>query len=201
MRIAVDKNQVQAGSHYKSNFRNHRAMEKMGHELVITVLPYGDYCEVTDKISDIISRRGNKLKKLDFAGAIKVSVDRKGSISEIAGNLCSSSREHERFHNEYALAQQCGCKFYILIEDDAVTSLDELEKWENPRAKRYYQLKAYQAKGGKLKRQLPKQPPVSGKRLASSLRTVEREYGAKVVFCKPEDAAQRIVEILKGGNE
>ena len=199
MRIAVDKNQVQAGSHYKSNFRNHRAMEKMGHELVELPLPYSDYCRVTDEMQDTIDRRRTRLKKADLVGDIKIAVDRKNSIDEICGNICSSKRAHDRFRDEVILAQKCGCKFYVLIEDKTVTDIDSLEKWENPRAKRYFIMKAREAKGYKLGVKLAKQPPASGKTLAKAMRTMTEKYGVEFVFCKPEDAAQRIVEILTNG--
>jgi len=57
------------------------------------------------------------------------------------------------------------------------------------------------AKGYKLKYPIAKQPPASGKTLAKALRTMETKYGVTFLFCKPKDAAARIVEILKGGNE
>ena len=102
MRIAVDKNQVQAGSHYKSNFRNHRALEKMGHELVELPLPYSDYCRVTDEMQDTIDRRGMRLKKADLVGDIKVAVDRnRKALNELiyaikSVALCEVEGIHER---------------------------------------------------------------------------------------------------------
>ena len=196
MKIAVDKNQLQKGSHAQSNAYNHRMMERAGHELVALPLPYADYCEVTEEMQETIDRRGDKLKKADLVGDIKIAVDRKNSIDEICGNVCSTTSAHERFRDEVILAQKCGCKFYVLIEDDKVTSLDDLEKWQNPREKKYFYYKALMAQGKKLRMILPKQPPASGKKLAKALRTMETKYGVKFLFCKPKDAAQRIVEIL-----
>lgn len=201
MKIAVDKNQLQKGSHAQSNAYNHRMMERAGHELIALPLQFGDYCEVTDEMQETIDRRGGKLKKADFAADIKIAVDRKNSIDEICGNVCSTTKAHERFRDEVILAQKNGCKFYVLIEDESVTSLDDLENWENPREKKYFIMKARKDKGYKLKYPLPKQPPASGKTLAKALRTMETKYGVKFLFCKPKDAAARIVEILKGGNE
>ena len=201
MKIAVDKNQLQKGSHAQSNAYNHRMMERAGHELVALPLPYADYCEVTEEMQETIDRRGDKLKKIDLVGDIKIAVDRKNSIDEICGNVCSTTKAHERFRDEVILAQKHGCKFYVLIEDDKVTSLDDLEKWQNPREKKYFYYKALMAQGKKLRMILPKQPPASGKKLAKALRTMEEKYGVKFLFCKPKDAAERIVEILKGGNE
>ena len=201
MKIAVDKNQVQKGSHAQSNAYNHRMMERAGHTLIALPLPFGDYCEVTDEMQETIDRRGDKLKKADLVGDIKIAVDRKNSIDEICGNVCSTTSAHERFRDEVILAQKCGCKFYVLIEDDKVTSLDDLEHWQNPREKKYFIMKARKDKGYKLKYPIAKQPPASGKTLAKALRTMETKYGVKFLFCKPKDAAARIVEILKGGNE
>ena len=196
MKIGVDKNQLQKGSHAKSNAYNHRMMERAGHELIALPLQFGDYCEVTEEMQETIDRRGDKLKKADLVGDIKIAVDRKNSIDEICGNVCSTTSAHERFRDEVILAQKCGCKFYVLIEDDKVTSLDDLEKWENPREKKYFYYKALMAQGKKLRMILPKQPPESGKKLAKALRTMETKYGVKFLFCKPKDAAERIVEIL-----
>ena len=201
MKIGVDKNQLQKGSHAQSNAYNHRMMERAGHELVKLPLQFGDYCEVTDEMQETIDRRGDKLKKADLAADIKIAVDRKNSIDEICGNVCSTAKAHERFRDEVILAQKHGCKFYVLIEDESVTSLDDLEHWQNPREKKYFYYKALMAQGKKLRMILPKQPPASGKKLAKALRTMEEKYGVKFLFCKPKDAAERIVEILKGGNE
>ena len=199
MKIAVDKNQLQKGSHAQSNAYNHRMMERAGHELVAIPLPYGDYAEVTAEMQETIDRRGDKLKKADLVGDIKIAVDRKNSIDEICGNVCSTTKAHERFRDEVILAQKCGCKFYVLIEDDKVTSLDDLEHWQNPREKKYFYYKALMAQGKKLRMILPKQPPASGKKLAKALRTMETKYGVTFFFCKPKDAAARIVELLTNG--
>ena len=199
MKIAVDKNQLQKGSHAQSNAYNHRMMERAGHTLVALPLPFGDYAELTEEMQRGIERRGDRLKKIDLVGDIKIAVDRKNSIDEICGNVCSTTKAHERFRDEVILAQKCGCKFYVLIEDEKVTNLDDLEHWQNPREKKYFYYKALMAQGKKLRMILPKQPPASGKKLAKALRTMETKYGVEFVFCKPEDAAQRIVELLTKG--
>lgn len=196
MKIGVDKNQLQKGTHAKSNAYNHRAFERMGHELVPIPMPYGDYCLVTEQMQETIDRRGAKLKKADLVGDIKVAVDRKNSIDEICGNVCSTTASHERFRDECILAQKCGCKFVILVEDDEVKSLDDLERWVNPREKKYFIMKARRDKGCKLKYPLPKQPPASGKTLAKALRTMKEKYGIEVVFAKPKDASKTMIEVL-----
>ena len=201
MKIAVDKNQLQKGSHEKSNAYNHLILERMGHELIGVKMPYGDYAEYTESVHEVIERRGNKYTKMDLAPRVRIAVDRKNSIGEICGNVSSKSAEHGRFRDECIRAQDNGCRFYVLIEDEKVKNLDDLEKWENPREKKYFVMKARQAKGYKIKYPIAKQPPASGKKLAKALRTMETKYGVTFLFCKPKDAAARIVEILKGGNE
>ena len=196
MKIAVDKNQVQKGSHAESNKYNHMMLKRMGHELFSLPLPIGDYCILTDEMRETIDRRRTRLKKMDLIGDIKVAVDRKNSIDEICGNVCSTARGHERFRDECILAQKCGCKFYVLVEDENIKNLDDLEHWVNPREKKYFVMKARQDKGYKLKYPLPKQPPASGKTLAKALRTMQEKYGIEVVFAKPKDAARVMVELL-----
>lgn len=196
LKIGVDKNQLQKGSHEESNAYNHGKLEGYGCELIPLPLPFADYCLVTDGVQETINRRASKLKKADLVGDIKVAVDRKNSIDEICGNVCSVTKAHERFRDECILAQKCGCKFYVLVEDDKVKNLDDLEKWVNPREKRYFCFKALQKKGKAQNVRLSKQPPASGKTLAKALRTMEERYGITVLFCKPKDAARKIIELL-----
>lgn len=195
MFIAVDRNQT-TGAHEPSNRANHNALACMGHTLIVTNLPYGDYALMTPHMTDIMKRRGKKLRRLDFAGAIDRVIDRKGSVAELAQNLCSTREEHERFHTEYTLAQQCGAQFYVLVEDDHIRCIDDVERWVNPRISQYYCRKAMEQKGFHYKHPLPSQPPVNGVRLAKTLRTIESKYNVHFVFCTPQEAPAAIVGIL-----
>lgn len=188
--IAVDKNQC-TGAHLRSNSRNHDRLLKAGHMLYQLPLPYGDYIQITPQIEEIIRRRGTKLGKADLMGAIKISVDRKASLSEICGNICGGKTAHERFQNELIKAQQCGCKMYILVEDDSAGEVRDVFKWVNPRAKMYHINKA---RG----RKVPSKPPTNGQTIAKAMMTMEYKYGCKFVFCKPSEAAEKIVELLEG---
>ncbi len=195
MFIAVDKNQF-SGSHEQSNRANHDGLKALGHTLVTVLLPYGDYARLTPEMTDIMTRRGNKMRRLDLAGSISTVIDRKANVSELAQNMCSTAEEHERFHTEYTLARQCGCRFFLLVEDDHIRSLDDLEQWENPRRKRWEHWKEMESKGYTLKRPLPKRPPVDGKALAKALRTIEERYGVKTYFCTPQEAPSAIAYLL-----
>ena len=168
----------------------------MGHTLVPTLLPYGDYSLMTPAMTDTMKRRGSKLRKLDYAGIIPTVVDRKANLSEVAQNLCSGKDEHARFINEVIVARQCGAQVYILVEDDRIRCIDDVEKWQNPRISDYYKRKALEEKGWHFQRPLPTHPPVSGAQLAKTLRTVEERYGARFIFCTPQEAPAAIVGLL-----
>lgn len=168
----------------------------MGHTLVTTVLPYGDYAVMTPAMTDTMKRRGSKLRKLDYAGLITTVVDRKASMSEIAQNLCSGKAEHSRFINELVVARQCGAHVYVLIEDDSIKNIDDVERWQNPRISEYYKRRALEQQGWHFQRPLPAHPPVSGKQLAKTLRTVESKYGVRFEFCTPQQAPSAIVYLL-----
>lgn len=192
MIIGIDKNQC-TGTHARSNARNHNKMMDSGHMLVQLPLPYGDYIQITPQIEEIIRRRGRKLNKSDLMGAIKISVDRKQNVQECVGNICGGRASHERFQNELIKAQQCGCKMYILVEEDDVTEVRDVFRWVNPRAKMYYINKS---RG----RKVPSKPPTNGQTIAKAMMTMEKKYGCTFVFCKPHEAADKIVELLKGEN-
>ena len=196
MRIAVDRNQT-IGSHEKSNAGLHKQLENLGCELSVMPLPFGDYCLITDEMQDTINRRGDKLKKADLVGDIKISCDRKNSILELAGNICGKS--HARFRDEVILASKCGCKLYIVVEDDGgyvdrkktiynkpVRSIDDLFSWKNSRA--------FIWKAGK---QLYPNA-TKGATLAKACLTMKAKYGCEFVFCSSKDAGEMILKLLSG---
>lgn len=194
MKIAADKNQF-AGSHGISNAKKHIQIERdLGHELIGIPLPFGDYCLITDEMKETISRRGAKLKKQDLVGDIKVSVDSKKDLLEVCGNICSGS--HGRFRDEVILAQKCGCKLYILVEEPKIKSIDDVFRWQNPRAHRYNKIKYMQGIGKWEEVKLPKKPPTSGETLAKSMITMQLKYGVEFLFTSPQEAGKKIIELL-----
>ena len=163
-------------------------------------LPCADYILVNDRVQEMLDRkkaRGIPPKKMDFAGLYDVAVDSKRDILEICGNVCGKS--HARFIDEVSWAKNNGVKLYILVENDeqnltkdgsikneVIHSLDELPQWKNPRL--------FIRKGGK---QL--YPTATrGITLFKALKTIETKYGCTFVFCSSNEAAQKIVELLKG---
>lgn len=199
MLIGIDRNQL-TGTHKKSNEANHRRMMSMGHELMPLPLPYGDYIQITPDIAETIKRRGDKIKKMDLVNDIKIAVDRKNSIDEICGNLCSSQREHERFREEAITAQKAGAKFYVVIENtEGIKSLDDVRKWSNPRLHRYNKIN-YMHRLGKWQnvKNPGKRPPCDNIRLMKTMYTMAQKYSINWIFVSPYESATKIVELLTG---
>lgn len=103
-------------------------------------LPVGDYILLTDAVTDVIARkekRGVPLKKMDFLGSYKTSIDTKKDLQEIISNICG--KQHARFRDECILAKNNGIQLYVLVENtDGVTSIEDLKDWVNPRSQIIY---------------------------------------------------------------
>lgn len=195
--IIEDKGQKE-GLHILKNryFKSHDI------EVLRAPLPVGDYIIATDKVMDVIKRktaRKMELKKMDFLGTYDVSVDTKKDMQEIAGNICGKA--HMRFRDECILAQNNGIKLYVLIENtDKVYSVNDVFTWHNPRVDRYNNIAYMHTLGKLLNVSLPKTKPTSGKVLAKAMLTMQLKYGVEFVFCRPEDAGEKVIELL-GGSE
>ena len=198
MRIGADKNQF-SGSHRKSNERKHDDLVALGCEIIPIPLPFGDYIIVDETVEETINRRNGKLKKQDLVADYKVVVDTKKDLQEVIGNICSKS--HERFRDELIIAQKMGAQIYILIEDDDVENFDDILNWENPRLKKWQQIEKAQSEGKMLNVYHKKKPPTSAKTLYKAMKTMEKKYGCKFVFCKKKNTARAIIHLLTKGIE
>lgn len=177
----------------------HEWWQKQGVEIQRYRLPVGDYVLMNDKIQDLLDRkakRGIPVKMMDFLGTYSKVCDSKESIMEIVNNVQS---EHERFRDELILAKNNGIKLYIVIENEGryvdyrktiwnatVRCIDDLNNWHNPRL--------YIKKNGKPV--YPKAMP--GTQLAKICHTMEERYGCKFLFCKPDESAKLIIDLLQG---
>lgn len=191
--LIEDKGQKE-GQHILKN----RYFENNEIEVLRAPLPVGDYIIADDKVSDVIHRKAKRnmeVKKMDFIGTYAVAVDTKKDMQEIIGNICGKS--HPRFRDECILAQNNGIKLYVLIENaDGVKSVEDVFKWRNPRLERYNRIKYMQSCGKWLNASIPITPPTSGKTLAKSMLTMQLKYGVEFVFCRPEEAGKKIIELL-----
>lgn len=144
----------------------HEYFESLGIKTVNSKLLVGDYSVASDG---------------------SVSVDTKKDIAELYSCLVSS---HDRFRSECELAQEAGIKLYILVENkDGITTLSELggDKWKNPQWFRYWKAKRSGV--------VPK-PPVSNVTLMKIAWTMQEKYGVEFVFCSPEEAGAKVLELL-----
>lgn len=195
MLLIEDKGQKE-GQHILKNryFANNEI------EVLRAPLPVGDYIIATDKVVDVIHRksaRDMELKKMDFLGTYDISVDTKKDMQEIVGNICGKA--HPRFRDECILAQNNGIKLYVLVEStDKVHSINDVFTWHNPRADRYNKIAYMHTHGKWLNVPLPKAKPTSGAVLAKAMLTMQFKYGVEFVFCRPENAGAKVVELLQG---
>ena len=193
MRIVEDKaNKID--QHEKKN----RWWKNNGVDVLRYPLPVGDYIFVTDKVQDVITRkqkRNVEIKKMDFMGSYKVCVDTKKDIQELIGDICG--KQHERFRDECMLAQNNGIKLFILVENEPIVinerkgivspyidSLDNLHRFVNPRL--------FIWRGGK--QSYPN--ATKGITLKKACLTMKAKYGVEFLFCRPNDSARKVIELL-----
>lgn len=126
----------------------------------------------------------------------KICVDTKENIGEIVNNICGKS--HERFRNELIRAQEAEIQLYILVEnEDGVTCIEDLCRWQNPRLHRYNKIRYMHNLGKWQHIKLPKRPPTKGETLAKAMITMEQEYGVRFLFCHPSEAGAKVIELLE----
>lgn len=124
-----------------------------------------------------------KLPYGDYAILQSITVDTKRDIAELAYDI---HNDHARFRRECVGARDNGIKLVILTENtEGITSLGTLSNWREPKSQF-------------VKRKYARQP-IDGSRLAKACFTMSRKYGVVFDFCKPEEAADRIIELLTGG--
>lgn len=180
-----------------------RWWKSRGIDVVRYPLPVGDYILADEKVRELIKRkqkRNVEIKKMDFVGTYKVCVDTKKDIQELIGDICG--KQHERFRDECMFAQNNGIKLYILVENVGlvinerkgiyspfIDKIDNLHKFVNPRL--------FIWRGGK---QLYP-TATKGITLKKACLTMMQKYGVEFIFCKPNQAAEKVVELLATGNE
>jgi predicted peroxiredoxin len=99
----------------------------------------------------------------------KRSIDTKsGGISELCADLY---RDKKEFNKKYRKCYEQGIELYVLVEQE-ITSLNDILSWSSPHSK------------------------ISGKMLYDMIDRVRKSYGVKFVFCRKENVAQTIINIL-----
>lgn len=118
-----------------------------------------------------------RVEKLDAGDYMleggKVTVDRKGSIEEISGNLTNPT-DKQRFMREVRRSRQLGLRLVVLVETNKYKGVKDLAAWKS------------------------KYTPVRGTVLIREMERLRYAYGVEFRFCPKMSAAKKIVEILEG---
>lgn len=116
-----------------------------------------------------------RVEKLDVGDYMieggMVTVDRKGSVEEISGNLTNPA-DKVRFWNEVRLARQLGLRLVVLVETNKYKAVKDLASWKS------------------------KYSPVRGGALIREMERLRHAYGVEFRFCPKMSAAKKIIDIL-----
>lgn len=110
-------------------------------------------------------------------------------------------KRHGFFHRGLKRAQNSGIKLFVLVENrDRVFSLEDLLLWQNPRAniwKNSDEVIGFWKNGKPKYKRIRKYPDAaSGEWLQRACLTMNKKYGVDFLFCTPEDAGAKILELL-----
>lgn len=141
---------------------------------------HANKAEYFDSIGECVIRCA--LPVGDYQRPAKVAVDTKKDILELGMDL---KKDHARFARECRKAQELGTQLVILVENtDGVKNLSDLAQWIEPND-------SYERRNqhGRAKR-------YKGETLAKACNTMHKRYGVLFGFCTPDEAGERIIEIL-----
>lgn len=113
---------------------------------------------------------------MTFGGT--TTVDTKMDVEEIAGNI--GGEGHVRFREECKLAQEIGADLIVLVENrHGFETVDDVKAWVNPNPRKTAR-------------------SIEGPRLAKAMHTMSERYGVQFMFCAPEEAGRKVIELLGG---
>jgi ERCC4-type nuclease len=106
----------------------------------------------------------------------RLVIDRKQNLLEVASNLV---QQHDRFLNEIKRANAAGIKVIFLVEHGyGVKSIEDVEKWENPRLKE-------------------SKFAISGARLYKLIKVLCAHHNVEFLFCDKKETGAKIIELLR----
>lgn len=132
---------------------------------------------------------------LDFGDYIRegsnISVDTKKDVQEV---VCDIGRDHARFVRELERARAAGWRLVVLVEQHPeYNDREKLADWVPYQCKRCGRCDdpstATRCSRYRFK-------PMQGTTVARTLKTLERKHGCVFEFCRKQDTARRICEIL-----
>lgn len=132
-------------------------------------------------------------RKLDFGdysyGPSNVYVDTKKDVQELAGNV---GREHARFVRELDRAAAAGCRLVVLVEEHPeYADRSRMDGWRPLPCRR---CRLCDPARDRCRRHRFK--PMQGATVAKIITRLESEHGARFEFCRRQDTARRICELL-----
>lgn len=98
----------------------------------------------------------------------KRSIDTKQDLAELSSDLY---RDKTEFNKKYRKCYEQGIELYVLVEQE-IKRLNDILSWSSPHSK------------------------ISGRMLYEMIDRVRKSYGVKFVFCRKENVAQTIINIL-----
>lgn len=110
-------------------------------------------------------------------------------------------KRHGFFHRGLKRAQNSQIKLIILVDnEDGITCIHDLYRWHNPRLDilvNSNQMIGF-GRNGKPRYQKVRKFPhaATGEWLAKACLTMEMKYGCKFLFCRPEEAGAKILNLL-----
>lgn len=124
----------------------------------------------------------HELEVGDYCRPPLVSVDTKKDMTEFCGNLRT---DHKRFRAECERAQAMGTLLIVLVENtEGITSLNDLSKWRESE-------RDFRRRRGKSR--------YFGSQIAKTCKTMTERYGVWFDFCTPDEAAQRVIDLIERG--
>lgn len=116
-----------------------------------------------------------RVEKLDAGDYMidggKATVDRKGSVEEISGNLTNPT-DKQRFMREVRRSRQLGLRLVVLVETSKYKAVKDLAAWKS------------------------KYTPVRGTVLIREMARLRYAYGVEFRFGPKMSAAKKIIDIL-----
>lgn len=114
-----------------------------------------------------------------------IAVDTKKDILELFMDL---GKDHKRFRRECELAQASGIRLIVLTEE--LPPRAGLSKWKSPVFR----------SSNKLHKAGEPKSKANPHTMLKIMKTMQEKYGVVFVFCRNQDAGERIIYFLTGGS-
>lgn len=151
-------------------------LQKIGIAWKPCTLKYCDYTFMVPKNEELEIYQ-------DFCFSGISAIERKASLTEIAGNFCKG---RIRFETEFAKANEDGCKVTLLIEN------------EKARAKMVLRKELDKLNGFDLEKKYSKtwRSDFKGESMIGSIKAFKERYSFDLIFCNKKKTADMMLEVF-----